>query len=261
MTDIPADAFSKAKTAGATKTSVTAPKFITWTALAFMTTGSVASLRAAPKMAVFGLAAVFLSVPPAIFFLVPQALVAAELASGWSGGVSRWVSEGLSGPMGLVAIWCQFAMTIFYYPTLLAYVASTLAYVINPALADSGLYTGIIIVVLFWTGVLVSARGMDAIAKLASSDLVLGTLIPRVILVVLGCVSPSPWPNLPTQDLAREHVCDQSTLISYLLFQFSRWRQTPVPRLVGRCRRCRRSGPSLLRPRPRLHVGTVGLRT
>lgn len=188
MTDIPADAFSKAKTAGATKTSVTAPKFITWTALAFMTTGSVASLRAAPTMAVFGLAAVFLYVAPAIFFLVPQALVAAELASGWSGVVYRWVNEGLSGPMGLVAIWCQFAMTIFYYPTLLAYVASTLAYVINPALADSGLYTGIIIVVLFWTGVLVSARGMDAIAKLASSGLVLGTLIPRVILVVLGCV-------------------------------------------------------------------------
>jgi amino acid transporter len=172
----------------AKQTRVTAPKFITWTALAFMTTGSVASLRAAPTMAVFGLAAVFLYVVPAILFLVPQALVAAELASGWSGGVYRWVSEGLSGPMGLLAIWCQFAMTIFYYPTLLAYVASTLAYVIDPALADSGLYTGIIIVVLFWTGVLVSARGMDAIAKLASSGLVLGTLIPGVILVVLGCV-------------------------------------------------------------------------
>jgi hypothetical protein len=34
-----------------------------------------------------------------------------------------------------LAVWCQFAMTIFYYPSLLAFVASTLAYVINPALA------------------------------------------------------------------------------------------------------------------------------
>lgn len=40
----------------------------------------------------------------------------------------------------------------FYYPTLLAYLASTFAYVINPALAANGLYTAIIIVTLFWTG-------------------------------------------------------------------------------------------------------------
>ncbi len=153
-----------------------------------MTTGSVASLRSAPTMAVYGLACVFLYVVPAILFLLPQALVAAELASGWSGGVYRWVSEGLSGPMGLLAVWCQFAMTIFYYPTLLAYVASTLAYVIDPSLASSGVWTGAIIVIVFWSGVFVSARGMDEIAKLASSGLVVGTLIPGALLVVMGVV-------------------------------------------------------------------------
>ena len=56
--------------AGATGAPVTAPAvkaasrvkptLITWTALAMMTTGSVASLRSAPTMAVFGLASVFL---------------------------------------------------------------------------------------------------------------------------------------------------------------------------------------------------------
>src|ERR671913_2646526 len=86
-------------------------------------------------------------------------MVAAELASGWSGGVFRWVSEGLSAKWGLLAVWCQFAMTIFYYPTLLGFVASTLAYVFNPDLADNGVYTGIVIVVVFWSGVLLSARG------------------------------------------------------------------------------------------------------
>ncbi len=38
----------------------TTPQFIAWTALAFMTTASVASLRPAPTMAVYGLACVFL---------------------------------------------------------------------------------------------------------------------------------------------------------------------------------------------------------
>lgn len=115
--------------------SIPKPNAITWVTLAFMTTASVASLRSAPTMAVYGLVCVFLYIVPAIVFLM-QALVAAELASGWSGGVFRWVSEGISPRWGLLAVWCQFAMTIFYYPTLLGFVASTLAYVFNPDLAE-----------------------------------------------------------------------------------------------------------------------------
>src|SRR5262245_4064415 len=165
------------------------PTYITWLTLAFMTTSSVASLRSAPTMAVYGLACVFLYLVPAIVFLLPQALVAAELASGWSGGVFRWVSEGISAKWGLLAIWCQFAMTIFYYPTLLGFVASTLAYVFNPDLADNGVYTGCVIVVVFWLGVFMSARGgTGGIAKLASSGLLVGTLIPGALLVILGVI-------------------------------------------------------------------------
>ena len=84
-------------------------------------------------MAVFGLASVVLYVLPAVVFLVPASLVSAELASGWQGGVYNWVSEGLSPAMGFVAVWCQFAQTTFYYPAVLAYVASTLAYVFAPS--------------------------------------------------------------------------------------------------------------------------------
>jgi glutamate:GABA antiporter len=162
--------------------------YITWATLAMMITGSVASLRSAPTMAVFGLASVFLYVLPAIVFLVPTSLVSAELASGWKGGVYNWVSKGLSAPMGLLAIWCQFALTIFYYPTLLAYVGSTLAYVIDPNLANSGVWTAAVIIVLFWASVLISSRGIGLIAKLASRGTVIGTLIPGAILVVMGIV-------------------------------------------------------------------------
>src|SRR3954469_8740490 len=125
-------------------------QWISWVALAMMTTSSVASLRAAPTMAVYGLACVFLYLLPAVVFLLPTALVSAELASGWGGGVYNWVAQGLSKPLGFVAVWCQFAMTIFYYPTLLAYVASTIAYVFNPELASSGLWTAAVIIVVYW---------------------------------------------------------------------------------------------------------------
>jgi glutamate:GABA antiporter len=127
-----------------------------------------------------------LYVVPALLFLLPVSLVAAELASGWPGGVYNWVREGISAPMGLLAVWCEFAQTIFYYPALLAYVASTLAYVFDQRLASNGVYNAVIIVVLFWGGVTVSARGTPLVARLSSGGTVLGTLIPAAILVALG---------------------------------------------------------------------------
>ena len=183
--DVPAD---EPIVESASRSKAKAATYISWIALALMTTSSVASLRAAPTMAVYGLACVFLYLVPAIVFLLPTSLVSAELASGWDGGVYNWVSLGISKPMGFLAVWCQFAMTIFYYPSLLGFVASTLAYVINPELASSGVWTACVIVVVYWTGVWVSSRGTEGVAGLASGGLIIGTLIPGTVLVLLGVV-------------------------------------------------------------------------
>ncbi|WP_327356559.1 APC family permease [Streptomyces sp. NBC_01304] len=177
-------------------------QFISWVTLALMTTASVASLRPSPAMAIYGLAAIFLYLIPAIVFLLPTALVGAELASGWTGGIYRWVSEALGKPLGFLAVWCQFALTIAYYPSLLAYVASTFAYVVHPSLAENGLYVAIVIITVYWTGVWIASRGTKSIAGLSSIGLVVGTLVPGVLLVVLGIVflgqgNPSAAPMSP----------------------------------------------------------------
>jgi glutamate:GABA antiporter len=161
---------------------------LSWLAMALLTLGSVGDLGATPATAVLGLASVVVYVVPAIVFLLPASLVSAELASGWKGGVYNWVSEGISPRMGFVAIWCQFAQTTFYYPAVLAYIASTLAYVFAPSLAHSGLYTTVVIIVVFWAAVLVSARGVLATGKLASYGIFIGTLIPGVLLVLLAAI-------------------------------------------------------------------------
>ncbi len=161
---------------------------LTWLAMAMLTLGSVGDLGATPATAVLGLASVVIYVLPAIVFLLPASLVSAELASGWPGGVYNWVSEGISPRMGFVAIWCQFAQTTFYYPALLAYVASTLAYVFAPNLAHSGLYTTVVIIVLFWAAVLVSAKGLLTTGRLASYGIFIGTLIPGLLLVILAAI-------------------------------------------------------------------------
>ncbi len=161
---------------------------LTWLALALLTVGSVGDLGSAPALAEFGLASISLYVVPAIVFLVPASLVSAELASGWKGGVYNWVSHGISPAVGFGAVWCQFAQTTFYYPAVLAYVASTLSYVFAPSLAHSGIYTTVVIIVLFWASVLVAARGVVAADKLASWGILIGTLIPGFLLVVLAAI-------------------------------------------------------------------------
>ncbi|MGZ4287149.1 MAG: APC family permease [Solirubrobacteraceae bacterium] len=171
-----------------TRSPAGAKATLTWLAMAMLTLGSVGDLGATPATAVLGLASVVIYVLPAIVFLLPASLVSAELASGWPGGVYNWVSEGISPRMGFVAIWCQFAQTTFYYPALLAYVASTLAYVFAPSLAHSGFYTTVVIIVLFWSAVLVSARGVLSTGRLASYGIFIGTLVPGLLLVLLAAI-------------------------------------------------------------------------
>src|SRR5689334_9267837 len=69
----------------------TSTKFMSVAQLAMLTVVAVASLRSLPAMAGYGLGSITLFIIPAIFFLIPVALVAAELATGWKGGVFTWV--------------------------------------------------------------------------------------------------------------------------------------------------------------------------
>src|SRR5438045_9000778 len=80
--DASADQPAAARAAAKTRAPA-ATKYISWIALAMMTTSSVASPRAAPTMAVYGLACVFLYIVPAIVFRLPTSRLAPELAWGY----------------------------------------------------------------------------------------------------------------------------------------------------------------------------------
>ncbi len=155
--------------------------------LAILTVVAVASLRSLPAMATYGLGSVTLYVIPAIVFLVPTALVSAELATGWNGGVYVWVREGLGDRLGFLAIWQQWAPNILWFPVQLAFIAASLAYVVaDPALAGSGAYTAAVILVVYWSATLLTLRGGGLFARVGSIGGVVGTIIPGLVLVLLG---------------------------------------------------------------------------
>ena len=74
--------------------------------LAMLSLAVVISLRNLPLTAEYGLSSIFFYLIAAVCFMLPYALVSAELASGWpkAGGVYIWVREALGDRWGFFAI-------------------------------------------------------------------------------------------------------------------------------------------------------------
>ena len=99
--------------------------------MTIMTTITVASLRGLPAMAIEGKASIIMYLVPAILFLVPTALVGAELASTYQGGIYVWVKEAFGNKWGFLAIWLQWIQNVVWYPIQLPFVAAALAFAIR----------------------------------------------------------------------------------------------------------------------------------
>ena len=157
--------------------------------LAMLTVVAVASLRSLPAMADYGLSSILLYLIPAVFFLVPAALVAAELATGWKGGVYVWVREAFGNRLGFLAIWLQWIQNVVWYPIQIAFIAVSLSYVFGmDALGSNGVYVAAVIIVLYWASTLVALRGGNLFATVGSLSGLVGTLFPALLLIVFGAV-------------------------------------------------------------------------
>lgn len=167
-------------------------KKITAFTLMMMTVAAVISLRGLPMMAKEGLSMIFYILFATILFLLPASLVAAELGGAFSqqqGGVYTWVKEAFGSKWGFMAIWLQWIQNVFWYPTVLAFAAGSLAYLfLDPKLAASGLYTGLMIIAVFWLATFISFRGTSAVGAVTKYGALLGTVIPGIFIIVLGVI-------------------------------------------------------------------------
>ena len=133
--------------------------------IAMMTAAAVVSLRGLPMMAKEQLT-LFVYIAFATFiFLIPAALVSAELGSAFGdkgGGVYTWVKEAFGSRWGFVAIWLQWIQNVVWYPTVLAFSAAAIAYVVGkPQLANNGIFVGIFCIAAYWVATLITLRGVE----------------------------------------------------------------------------------------------------
>jgi putative glutamate/gamma-aminobutyrate antiporter len=159
--------------------------------LSMMTVAMVMSLRGLPMMAKEGLSMFFFLIFSSILFLVPVALVAAELATSWpqAGGVYLWVKKAFGDRWGFVAIWLQWVQNTVWYPSVLAYAAGCLSYLfVRPELAQNNYFVLAIVLVVYWSATLISFRGLNIAGKITSLGVILGTIVPGALIILLGVI-------------------------------------------------------------------------
>ena len=157
--------------------------------LAMLNISMMASLRNLPLVSELGWGMLFFFVVVAAVFLIPCALVSAELATGWtkSGGIYVWVREALGDRWGFFSIWMQWVHNVTWYPAILAFVAATLAYIINPELAANKIYIQAIVLIVFWGMTLINYFGVETSTIVSTVGVIIGTIIPGAIYYWIGC--------------------------------------------------------------------------
>ena len=121
-------------------------------ALAMINVAAVLSIRNFPSMAIYGWSCVGWYVIGAILFLIPISLAGAELATGWpeGGGVYAWVKQAFGEKGGFTALFCEWSNNLVWFPTVLSFIASTLAFALTPGLAANPWYMFSVMMIAFW---------------------------------------------------------------------------------------------------------------
>ncbi len=158
--------------------------------LAMLNISIMASLRNLPLVAELGYKMIFFFVVVAATFLIPCALVSAELATGWtkSGGIYVWVREALGDRWGFFAVWMQWVHNVTWYPAILTFVAATLAYIFNPELADNKIFIQSIVLIVFWGMTLINYFGIETSTIVSTVGVIAGTILPGIFIIGLGIV-------------------------------------------------------------------------
>lgn len=149
---------------------------------------AVDSLRTLPISAKLGLTLVSYYVLAAIAFFIPVSLVAAELATAYpeTGGIYVWVREAFGKRAAFITIWLQWIYNVVWYPTILAFIAATLSYLIAPELGNNKYYLLSTVLILFWVFTLLNCFGMKISSIVSTIGATVGTIFPMLFIIILA---------------------------------------------------------------------------
>ena len=156
-------------------------------ALAMMMTGAVDGIANLPSIALFGQQLVFFFIAGALLFLLPTGLISAELCSHYhqDSGVYFWSKKAYGPHMGAFAVWLQWINTMVWFPTTLATLTGTFAYIVFPKIAHNPFYLVGASLAVFWTMSILNLKGIKRATRIASLGTMIGMVIPMILIISL----------------------------------------------------------------------------
>lgn len=156
--------------------------------LSMISVSAIIALRNLPTLAKNGFSVVFILFVAALVFFIPIALTCAELASTWpkSGGVYAWVKEAFGERTGVLAVWLEWIESVVWLPTVLSFIASAIAYIIDPALMENRYYMLTVMLTVLWSGTLLNFLGTRTSGWVSTIGIIAGSIIPGLVIISLG---------------------------------------------------------------------------
>ena len=153
-----------------------------------MTASMVMTVYAYPNFASSGLHLIFFLILGGIFWFLPVALVAAEMATvkGWEdGGIYAWVGNTLGKRWGFAALFYQWFQITVGFVTMAFFVLAAISYIVGwDALYNNPLVMFIGVAIIVWALTLTQLGGTKLTARIAKIGFFGGVLIPAVVLLV-----------------------------------------------------------------------------
>ena len=160
--------------------------------LILLMTGAIDNIRNLPSTATSGTYIFFFFAIAIIFFLAPVALVSAEMTATYTKkgeeGVYGWVKKAFGPNIAMLAIWFQWVNTLIWFPSILTFLAGTVAYLFNPDLTQNIKFTIIFITVIFWSLTILNLKGLKISAIFASICTFIGMVAPMILMVVFALI-------------------------------------------------------------------------
>lgn len=125
----------------------------------------------------------------AVLFFLPFALIVAELSTLYpeQGGMYIWIKKGLGPGPAFVSAWCYWVVNFFYYPAILTFCASNLAYALkHAAWADSEVYVTTVVIVAMWGMTFALLGGLKTGKWINEKGGMIGTFAPVFVLILLA---------------------------------------------------------------------------
>ena len=149
---------------------------------------SVDSLRNLPIGAQYGLSLVTLYAFAGLAFFLPLAWTTSQLAVRFPkiGGSYVWVEAAFGKSLGYLSIWLQWTYNIIWYPTIFAFISSTILALLAPGMESNRWLILLICTSMFWLITFAHSFGLRATSWISAVSAIIGTLVPMSLMIAFA---------------------------------------------------------------------------